>query len=156
MQSTRSRERVVTPTLRGEELDAPSPPFRSGAGGHVWLGDDGAFERDTRVRISPNTAHAMLGHGVVEELNRLPLMGELGNGLDTVIPQAELRAAAEILYEADRNTYGGTWEFEVGFDASGTLYRLRVDNREYQSGLLRLTDLLNAASRIGYAVWLRI
>jgi hypothetical protein len=98
----------------------------------------------------------MLGHGVVDELNRLPLMGELGNGLDTVIPQAELRAAAGILYEADRNTYGGTWEFEVGFDTSGSLYRIRIDNREYQSGLLRLTDLLNAASRIGYAVWLRI
>jgi hypothetical protein len=146
----------VTPTLWGGERDAPSPPFRSGAGGHLWLGGDGAFERDTRVRISPNTTHAMLGHGVVDELNRLPLMGELGNGLDTVIPQAELRAAAGILYEADRNTYGGTWEFEVGFDTSGTLYRIRIDNREYQSGLLRLTDLLNAASRIGYAVWLRI
>jgi hypothetical protein len=156
MQSTRGRERVVTTTLRGEELDAPCPPFRSGAGGHVWLGEGGAFERDTRVRISPNTTHALLGHGVVEALNRLPLMGELGNGLETVIPQAELRAAAEILYEGDRKTYGGTWEFEVGFDTSGTLYRIRIDNREYQSGLLRLTDLLNAASRIGYAVWLRI
>ena len=146
----------MTICLRGEEDDAPSPPFRTGAGGHVWLTDDGTFERDTRVRISANTTHAMRGHGVVDALNRLPLMGELGNGLDTVIPQAELRAAAVILYEADRNTYGGEWEFEVGLDTSGTLYRVRIDNREYQSGLLRLTDLLNAASRIGYAVWLRI
>lgn len=148
--------RVVTTDLRGEAFGAPAPPFRTGTGGHLWLADDGAFERDTRVGISSNTTHAMLGHGVVDALNRLPLMGELGNGRDTVIPQAELRAAAVILYEADRNTYGGEWEFEVGLDASGTLYRVRIDNREYQSGLLRLTDLLNAASRIGYAVWLRI
>ena len=142
--------------LRREEFDAPPPPFRCGEGGHVWLADDGGFERDTRVRISSNTTHALLGHGVIAALNRLPLMGELGSGRDTVVPQAELRAAAEILYEADRNTYGGEWEFEVGIDASGAACRVRIDNREYQKGLLRLTDLLNSASRIGHGVWLRI
>lgn len=154
--SARDHDRVVTTRLDGEDSGAPSPPFRTGSGGHVWATEGGGFEHDTRVRISANTTHAMLGHGVIEELNRLPLMGELGNGLDTVIPQAELRAAAEILYEADRNTYGGEWEFDVGFDADGTLHRIRIHNREYQSGLLRLTDLFNAASRIGYAAWLRI
>ena len=154
--SVRDQDRVVTTCLTGESSDAPSPPYRRGAGGHLWVSDDGGFEHDTRVRISANTTHALLGHGVIDELNQLPLMGELGSGLDTVIPQAELRAAAEILYEADRNTYGGEWEFDVGFDADGTLHRIRIHNREYQSGLLRLTDLLNAASRIGYAAWLRI
>jgi len=142
--------------LRPEEFEAPPPPFRRGEGGHLWLGDGGDFERDTRVRISANTTHALLGHGVVEALNRLPLMGTLGSGLDTVVPQAALRTAVEILYEADRKTYGGSWEFEVGVDANGAACRVRVDNREYQKGLLRLTDLLNAASRIGYGVWLRI
>lgn len=147
---------MTTRYLRRDEFLAPTAPFRTGVAGHLWLGDDGSFERDTRVRISSNTTHALLGHGVLDELNRLPLMGELGSGRDTVIPQAELRNAAAILYEADRNTYGGQWEFEVGVDASGTLCRVRVANREYQAGLLRLTDLLNAASRIGHAAWLRI
>jgi hypothetical protein len=147
---------VTTRYLRRDEFLAPGAPFRTGVGGHLWLGDDGSFERDTRVRISSNTTHALLGHGVIDELNRLPLMGELGSGRDTVIPQAELGNAAAILYEADRNTYGGQWEFDVGVDVSGTNCRVRIENREYQSGLLRLTDLLNAASRIGHAAWLRI
>jgi hypothetical protein len=149
----------MTIYLQPSDFDDPTPPFRTGAAGRVWLSDAGDFERDTRVHISANTTHALIGHGVVSELNRLSLMGELGSGRDVVIPQAELCAAADVLYEADRKTYGGEnagWEFEVGIDAVGRACRVRVDNREYQRGLLRLTDLLNAASRIGYAAWIRI
>ena len=64
--------------------------------------------------------------------------------------------AAHVLYEADRKTYGGVWEFDAGVDHSGHSCRVRIDNREYQRGLLRLTDLLNSASRVGYAAWIRI
>jgi len=142
--------------LQPEEFDAPPAPFRTGAGGHVWLSAGGDFETDTRVRLSANSTHALLGHGVVEDLNRLSLMGELGSGLDVVVPQEALSEAARLLYRADRKTYGGTWEFEVGVDAAGRECRVRVDNREYQRGLLLLTDLLNSASRVGHAVWLRI
>jgi len=148
----------MTIYLQPSDFDDPAPPFRSGAAGHMWLGDGGDFERDTRVRISSNTTHALLRHGVVAELNRLPLMGELGRGRDVVIPQAVLIEAADVFYEADRKTYGAgaDWEFEVGVDTAGRACRVRIDNREYQRGLLRLTDLLNAASRIGYAAWIRI
>ena len=83
-------------------------------------------------------------------------MGELGSGLEVVVPQETLSAAARVLYQADRKTYGGTWEFAAGVDAGGRECRVRIDNREYQRGLLLLTDLLNSASRVGHAVWLRI
>lgn len=142
--------------LQPDQFDAPPAPFRTGAAGHVWLNAAGEFETDRRVRISANSTHALLGHGVVEAFNRLSLMGELGTGIDVVVPQAALGDAARLLYEADRKTYGGVWEFEVGFDAAGRGCRVRIDNREYQRGLLLLTDLLNSASRVGHAVWLRI
>ena len=146
----------MTVYLQPDQFDAPPAPFRTGAGGHLWLGDDGEFETDTRVQISANSTHALLGHGVVADLNRLSLMGELGSGLEVVVPQETLSAAARVLYQADRKTYGGTWEFAAGVDAGGRECRVRIDNREYQRGLLLLTDLLNSASRVGHAVWLRI
>jgi len=146
----------MTVYLKPAEFADPPPPFRVGVAGHVWLAEDGDFERDTRVRVSANTAHALIGHGVIDDLNRLPLMGVLGSGRDTVIPQEALGAAADLLYRADRNTYGAEWEFEVGMDAAGRRCRVRIDNREYQRGLLRLTDLLNAASRVGFAAWMRL
>ena len=142
--------------LQPDQFDEPPAPFRTGAGGHVWLDGDGEFQTDTRVQISANSTHALLGHGVVADLNRLSLMGELGGGLEVVVPQEALSAAARVLYQADRKTYGGTWEFVAGVDAGGQECRVRIDNREYQRGLLLLTDLLNSASRVGHAVWLRI
>lgn len=142
--------------LQPAQFEDPPPPFRTGAAGHMWLGEDGDFELDTRVQISANSVHALLGHRVVEALNRLPLMGELGIGLDVVIPQSALLDASHVLYDADRKTYGGVWEFDVGVDDVGRCCRVRIDNREYQRGLLRLTDLFHSASRVGHAVWIRI
>jgi hypothetical protein len=142
--------------LAPEHFEAPPPPFRSGAGGRVWLSARGELETDERVRITANTVHALEGHGVLEALNRLPLeMGRLGEGKEVLLPQAALDEAAEILTEADRKTYGALYEFAVAREA-GVEYRVRVDNREYQRALARLRDLIVAASRQGYAVWLRI
>lgn len=146
----------MTIYLNAADFHSPPPPFRLGEAGHVWLNAQGEFERETRLRLSANTTHALLGHGVVDELNRLPLMGEVGTGLDVVIPQEALPAATRIFYAADRNTYGGEWEFGVGHDQHGEECRVRIDNREYQRSLARLSDVLSAASRIGYAAWLRI
>ena len=142
--------------LEPEHFDAPPPPFRSGAGGRVWLSGQGELLTDERVRISANTLHALEGHGVLAELNRLPLeLGKLGSGREVMLPQAALDEAAEILTEADRKTYGATWEFVVARER-GAEFRVRVDNREYQRALARLRDLIVAASRQGFAVWLRL
>ncbi len=134
----------------------PPPPFRTGAAGHVRMTDAGVLEADERVQLSANTVHALEGHGVLEALNRLPLeMGRSGGGAELMLPQAVLDEAADILTQADRNTYGATWEFVVA-RVDGAEFRVRVDNREYQRALARLRDLLVSASRQGHAVWLRI
>ncbi|HEU4428601.1 MAG TPA: hypothetical protein VFT98_07590 [Myxococcota bacterium] len=142
--------------LAPDEFDSPPPPFRVGAGGRVWLSERGELETDERVRLSANTVHALEGHGVLVQLNRLRLeLGPLGGGRQALVPQAALAAAAEILTEADRKTYGAQYEFVVA-RANGAEYRVRVENREYQRALARLRDLIVAASRQGFAVWLRI
>jgi hypothetical protein len=142
--------------LAPEEFDAPPPPFRLGAGGRVWMTERGELETDERVRISANTIAALEGHGVLIELNRLPLeMGKLGDGRDVFVPQAALDDVADILTEADRKTYGASYEFAVARDAHAE-YRVRIDNREYQRALARLRDLVVQAGRQGFAVWLRI
>jgi hypothetical protein len=142
--------------LEPEQFDAPPAPFRTGAGGRVWLSERGELEIDERVRLSANTVHALEGHGVLAELNRLPLeLGKLGDGRDVLVPQAALDDVADVLTEADRKTYGASFEFVVARDALGE-YRIRIENREYQRALARLRDLVVAAGRQGYAVWLRI
>ena len=142
--------------LAAEQFDSPPPPFRTGAGGRVWLSERGELETDERVRLSANTVHALEGHGVVAELNRLPLeLGALGGGRQVLVPQAALDDAADILTEADRKTYGAVHEFVVARE-NGAEFRVRIENREYQRALARLRDLVVAASRQGFAVWLRI
>ena len=149
--------------LKPEEFEDPPVPFRRGEAGLVWLGADGVFQTDTRVRLSANATHALEGHGVLDALNELPLEGRLGEGRDVVVPQRALEGASELLYAADRKTYGGSWEFVLPrvdaaeLDECGPVeYRVRVDNRDYQRNLLRLTDLLALASRRGHAVRLRV
>jgi hypothetical protein len=132
------------------------PELRTGEAGWVWIGPAGELETNTRVSLTPNSTHALLGHGVVDALNELPIeMGPLGVGRDILIPQAALDDASEILYEADRKTYGATWEFPLVREVSRELW-LRIDNREYQRSLARLQDLVSAASRSGHAVRMRI
>ena len=144
--------------LEPEDFDDPPFPFRNGEAGLVWLGVDGNLETDTRVQISANATHALLGHGVLDALNDLPLEGRLGEGRDVMVPQQALEMASSLLYEADRHTYGGTWEFVVARSNGDEAleHRVRVDNRDYQRNLLRLTDLLALASRRGDAARLRL
>jgi hypothetical protein len=148
--------------LSPEHFDAPPAPYRSGEAGYVWLAENGALETDTRVALSANSAHALLGHGVVEALNELPLDGRLGSGLEVIVPPASLEDARSMFYEADRKTYGARYEFVVEpedaarEDSSDVEYRIRIDNREYQRTLTRLTYLMTMASREGRAVWLRL
>jgi hypothetical protein len=132
--------------------------LRSGEAGCAWLDPDGAFELDTRVRISPNSTHALLGHGVVAELNTLPLEGKLGEGLEALIPPACLDTVRTLLFEADRKTYGAQYEFVVESceEPERIEYRVKIDTREYQSTLSHLTFLMSVASREGLAAWIRI
>ena len=142
--------------LSPDNFDAPPPPYRTGAGGRVWLSERGELELDERVRLSANTVHALAGHGVLDALNRLPLeLGRLGDGREVLVPQASLDEAADILTDADRKTYGASYEFVVASEP-GVEYRIRIENREYQRALARLRDLIVGAGRQGYAVWLRI
>jgi hypothetical protein len=116
------------------------------------------------VPLSANSVHALLGHGVVEALNALPLEGRIGGGLDALLPPSSLDAARRILYEADRTTYGGSFEFVVesgeqeneNEPVEPLEHRIRIDNREYQVSLARLQFLCTQASRGGMAVWIRI
>ena len=132
--------------------------LRTGEAGCVSLTTDGALELDTRVRLSSNSTHALLGHGVIEQLNALPLEGTLGGGCEVLFPPAHLEAARALFFEADRKTYGALYEFVVGThdDPEPIEYRVRIDNREYQSTLSHLTFLMSVASREGLAVWMRV
>ena len=123
----------------------------AGEAGLVWLGEDGSLHTDARVEVSENTALALRGHGVLAELEAIPLDEPLAPGRDVVIRQVQLRAALDVLYEADRKTYGGTFAF-----APDGREPVAIDNREYQRGLARLIDLLNRAHREGHAVRIRL
>lgn len=135
--------------------------FRSGEAGSVALTDAGDFTSDVRVRISPNSLHALHEHGVVAALGRLDFaVGPLAPGRDAVLRPTALSDASRILYEADRRTYGRTWEFVVARsaprDAEATEYRIVIDNREYQRTLSRLQYLAVTSSREGRALRLRL
>jgi hypothetical protein len=140
------------------DVRRPPDPFRTSEAGLVWLDPRGELDTDTRVQLGANSTHALMGHGVVDALNRIPLEGRLGIGRDVMVPQARLGAVASVLYEADRRTYGRTWEFVVpaASETADVEYRVRVDNRSYQRDLLRLVDLVTLASRRGHAVRLRV
>lgn len=144
--------------LQPDEFDDPPPPFRTGSAGFVRLGPEDTLETELRLRLSANTTHALIGHGVLDEINALPLEGTLGSRLPALIRPSEIEEARTILYAADRNTYGGQWEFLVQpIEIDDPIeYRLRVQNREYQINLTRLIDVLNEASRVGEAVWIDI
>jgi hypothetical protein len=140
------------------QVATPPPPFRTGEAGLVQLAAGGGFETDSRVPLSANSTHALIEHGVVAELNRLELQGQLGRGLDVLIPQACLAQASAVLYAADRCTYGRSYEFVIAQQSAPQprQFRVRIDNREYQRTLARLQYLVTTASRLGHAVRVRI
>ncbi|MAJ58748.1 MAG: hypothetical protein CBC48_01550 [bacterium TMED88] len=134
------------------------PPFRSGDAGFVWSNQDVGFETDSQVNISPNSLHALHGHGVVLQLGALDAaMGEVGNGQDAVFGPASVEQALRIFYEADRKTYGARHDLLVrgSRDGAEPEYRIIVDNREYQRTLSRLQYLCSTAARMGQGVRIR-
>ena len=112
--------------------------------GTVRVSSTGEVDTPVELERSANSVQALLGHGVVAELNRLPIDGEIGCGRVVMIPPATLDAARALLYEADRYTYGPA------------AARLRLDRREFQATLARLQYLFTLAGREGNAVWIRI
>jgi len=151
----RSGFRVVRLSAQAD----PPPPFRTADAGWLRIAEDGEVLVEPRLHLSANSTHALLGHGVVGQLRDLdPELGGLGSGRKVLFPPASLDLASEILYEADRRTYGAIWEFVVAehLEPERVRFVVSVDNREYQRSLARLQDLLRAASREGLGAWLRI
>lgn len=143
--------------------EAPQAGFRSGEASLVVVGADGLPVVHPRTeRLSPNTTHALLGHGVAEALDRLGAGGgPVGSGRDALLLPGMAEPAARIFYEADRRTYGSEWRDVVFLAARshGPLvveYRIAVDNREYQRGLSRLQHLASLAAFHGHGLRLRI
>jgi hypothetical protein len=133
--------------------------FRSGEAGLVMAHPEGGLESDRQVWIPPNSLHALEQHGVVAQLNQLPLqIGPIAPGRDAVLEPRALDDAARIFYEADRKTYGNVWEFIVGVrqEPEPLEYRIVIDNRGYQRSLSQLQFLVTSASRRGFAVRLRL
>jgi hypothetical protein len=145
------------------EAGAPAI-LRTGEAGYLIAEANNQFSTETRVRLSENSTHALLGHGVVAALNELAIQGRVGRGLDVIIPPGELEAARRVFYAADSKTYGQDHEFVVGVPdevaenehVEEVEYRIKIDNREYQHALSGLQYLLSTASSEGMAVWIRI
>ncbi|MDJ0789370.1 MAG: hypothetical protein QNK05_21400 [Myxococcota bacterium] len=139
---------------------ASQPVFRRGDASRVVADEEGGLTADERgVEIPPNSAHALLGHGVVAALNRLePEFADVGSGRDALFHPAVAPELAAIFYDADRRTYGPRWssvEFVVKRDAD-VEYRIAIDNREYQRTLSRLQYLATTAGRHGQGVRIRL
>ena len=135
------------------------PGFRSGSADRVVTGADGVAEAERAVHIPPNSLHALLGHGVADELGKLPLVyGRVAAGSEAVLRPVALSDASSILYAADRMTYGAIHEFVTHEEAEPdpVQYRIVIDNREYQRTLARLQYLVTLAGREGYGVRLRL
>lgn len=138
--------------------DRPQPGFPSGEASHVALQADAEVVTRARVAISPNSLAALWGHGVAAALGRLPLaVGPLAPGGDALLRPGALSPAAHLLYQADRRTYGASFEFVAGAGGDPRCeYRIAIDNREYQRTLSRLQYLVVRASREGGSLRLRL
>ena len=144
--------------LDQDEFMSPPAPFRTGTAGLVRFDEQDSLEMDERVKLSANAVHALIGHGVLDQLNELDLEGSIGRGVPVLIRPALIEEARTILYAADPTTYGKEWEFLVERDPGPppVEYRVRIVNREYQIALVRLIDVFNRASRHGDAAWITI
>lgn len=134
---------------------AAQPGFRSGTATRIGMDAEGLPAlQPGAVRLSPNTVHALLGHGVAEALGGLePEAAGLTAGREAWFRPARLPDLLALLYAADGRTYGARWQgvvFVVGRNSDGrTEHRIQIDNREYQRGLARLQHLAGTASRHG-------
>ncbi len=139
--------------------DLPQPGFRQGQADRVVVGEDGVAEPQSAIQITPNSLCALLGHGVTDRLDRLPLVyGRIRAGGEAVLRPSALSDASRILYEADRMTYGATHDFlaHQSGGADPIAYRIVIDNREYQRTLARLQYLVTLSSREGHGVRLKL
>lgn len=142
-----------------ESPDPVSPPFSRGEAGVVWIDASGFVDTDTQVEISPNSLHALHGHGEVARLASLDAeFGRVGDGADAVLGPEAVVGALRIFYEADRKTYGARHDLLVRAATSedDVEYRIVVDNREYQRTLSRLQFMTSSAARMGHGVRLRV
>ncbi|MCG8588355.1 MAG: hypothetical protein MJE66_03615 [Proteobacteria bacterium] len=138
-----------------ERVPVDGSPFRTGGAAAVALGADGELCTEAAVRISPNSLHALWGHGEIDAIARDGLAEPSpAPGVTSLVSPASVEAVLPILYAADRNTYGCRHEFVVAESsgASGVEYRVVVDNREYQRTLAQLQFLFGQAARHGHGV----
>ena len=134
----------------------PSPPYRCGEAGFIWINAENFVETDSRFEVSSNSLHALRGHGVVNRLNDLEQMaGPIREGRDAALAPSAAEEASRIFYDADRMTYGGLHDLFVAVH-EGIDYRIVVDNREYQRTLSKLQFLSTTAARHGHGLRLRL
>jgi hypothetical protein len=135
------------------------PGFPQGEAGPVVVKLDGEWTTRTEVWISPNSHCALIHHGVAGDLNAIPeCEGLAGSGRDALLPPSATEAVAGVFYEADRKTYGASYDF-LAFEQDlpePIHYRIEIDNREYQATLSRLQFLSTTAARHGYGLRIRI
>lgn len=135
------------------------PLFPRGEAGPVIVTLDGEWTTRTEVRVGPNSHCALVRHGVVDALNALPeCHGVAGSGRDVLFPPSAADAVAGIFYEADRKTYGATYDF-LAFAQEvpePVHYRIAIDNREYQATLSRLQFMSTTAARHGHGLRIRL
>lgn len=142
--------------LTEDRSPVPGVSLCYGSVGVVVPTTDGSLATEARLRLSANSTHALIGHGVLDRLNELPLQGRLGTGLKVLILPSQLESVRQVFYRADERTYAGDFEFAVGDPVDGVEYRIRIDNREYQHTLSGLQFLFRTASYEGLAVWMTI
>ena len=152
-----SKPRTVyyDPDLHADEQLA----FPRGEAGPVVVLPGGDWTAPSEVLISPNSHCALLHHGVADELNALPTSeGRAGNGRDLLVPPSAAEPVAHIFYEADRKTYGASYDFlAFAQDVPEPIhYRVAIDNREYQQTLSQLQFMSTTAARHGHGLRIRL
>ena len=135
------------------------PHFPRGEAGSVVVDASGEWITEQRVWISPNSHCALVHHGVGACLGALPgTLGTPGGGRDALVSPACAEDAARIFYEADRKTYGASYDFvaRVQHVPERVHYRIAIDNREYQRTLSQLQFLATTAARYGHGLRIRL
>lgn len=139
-----------------DQSSDPEWPFKVGEAGFVWIDEEGDIDTDVQVRIPPNAVHALHGHGVVDQLNKIDLSwGPVGNGRDAVVGPGNVEEVARLFYEADRMTYGAVHDLRVDV-IDEVEYRIVINNREYQRTLSRLQFMSVTAGRLGHGLRLKL
>ena len=138
-----------------EREPSVQPAFPHGEAGPVVIDRHGEWTAEAEVRIGPNSHCALFHHGVAEALRALPdAEGSRAGGLALLFPPRSADAVARIFYEADRKTYGASYDFLVVAQEvpEPVHYRIAIDNREYQQTLSKLQFMSTTAARYGHGL----